>query len=55
MSVVLFFKGHDSLLPFTVKNIINAPNQIVEMGQMSKHRKINSQLCSRTAEEISFD
>ena len=39
MSVVLFFKGHDSLLPFTAKNMINAPNQIVEMGQMSKTQK----------------
>ena len=39
MSVVLFFKEHDSLLPFTVKNIIKAPNQIVEMGQMSKTQK----------------
>ena len=34
MSIVLFFKGHDSLFPFTVNNIISAPNQIVEMGQI---------------------
>ena len=36
MSIVLFFKGHNSLFPFTVKNIISAPNQIVEMGQIKE-------------------
>ena len=38
-SVVLFFKGHDSLLPFTVKNITNAPMPPFVLGQTSKTQK----------------